>query len=81
MSNRLAFYLNWRGIGTRVFNVGSYRRQAASDMTEDYCHHDFFLPGNELAMKVREESARRCLDDLVDWLRTPGQEVGCESRI
>ena len=30
ISKKLARYLNWIGIGTRVFNVGEYRRQATT---------------------------------------------------
>ena len=30
ISKKLARYLNWIGVTTRVFNVGDYRRQAGS---------------------------------------------------
>ena len=31
ISTKLARYLNWIGIGTKVFNVGQYRRQATRE--------------------------------------------------
>ncbi len=43
IAKKLARYLNWIGITTRVFNVGEYRRKA----TSEYHSHKFFLASNK----------------------------------
>ena len=44
ISKKLSRYLNWIGISTKVFNVGSYRRKAT---TTNFQNHEFFLATNE----------------------------------
>jgi signal recognition particle GTPase len=43
ISKKLARYLNWIGIKTKVFNVGEYRREAV----KSYNGKDFFDPNNK----------------------------------
>lgn len=71
MAYRLRRYLGWLGYRTRVFNVGSYRRERLG------AHHreDFFAPANDSGRRAREELADAALDDLMDWMRVGG-EVG-----
>ncbi|GMT24312.1 hypothetical protein PFISCL1PPCAC_15609, partial [Pristionchus fissidentatus] len=69
ISKKLCRYLNWAGIKTRVFNVGEYRRkeETASDAIHG-ANANFFSANNEDALRVREESARRAMQDLCDYL-------------
>jgi broad specificity phosphatase PhoE/predicted kinase len=71
MAHRLRRYLGWLGYRTRVFNVGSYRRERLG------AHHreDFFAPENDRGRQVREALADAALADLLDWMRAGG-EVG-----
>ncbi|TDG41283.1 hypothetical protein AWZ03_012298 [Drosophila navojoa] len=64
ISKKLARYLNWIGIATRVFNLGEYRRHA----TTAYKSHEFFRADNEEAMAIRNRCANQALHDSCDWL-------------
>lgn len=55
ISKKLARYLNWIGISTKVFNVGSYRRKAT---TTQFQSHEFFLPTNEDVSRAKEGEER-----------------------
>lgn len=69
ISKKLARYLNWIGINTRVFNVGEYRRKA----TMLYKGHDFFRPNNAEAMAIRNKCALDALEDVCKWLEQEGE--------
>lgn len=64
ISKKLARYLNWIGISTRVFNLGEYRRHA----TTAYKSHEFFRADNEEAMAIRNRCAHQALHDSCEWL-------------
>ncbi|XP_017143733.1 6-phosphofructo-2-kinase/fructose-2,6-bisphosphatase 1 isoform X2 [Drosophila miranda] len=64
ISKKLARYLNWIGIATRVFNLGEYRRHA----TTAYKSHEFFRADNEVAMAIRNKCANHALHDSCEWL-------------
>ncbi|PAV63823.1 hypothetical protein WR25_03231 [Diploscapter pachys] len=69
ISKKLCRYLNWIGLKTKVFNVGEYRRTEAN--ATDALHGanaSFFSPDNEEALRVRAESARRAMEDMVRYL-------------
>jgi len=68
IAKKLARYLNWIGMNTRVFNVGEYRRQ----VTDLYRNHDFFRPGNLEAMALRVAVADSALQDTLVWLQQEG---------
>lgn len=69
IARKLARYLSWTGHPTRVFNVGSYRREHISP----YQGHAFFDPGNEEAALARRRMAMLALDDMVAWLESGGE--------
>lgn len=69
ISKKLARYLNWIGIFTRVYNLGEYRRSA----TTAYKSHDFFRQDNQEAMAIRAECAMRALEDACEWLQEKGE--------
>lgn len=71
ISKKLARYLNWIGINTRVFNLGEYRRHA----TSAYKSHEFFRPDNEEAMAIRIQCALEALTDVCSWLENGNGEV------
>ncbi|XP_064633197.1 6-phosphofructo-2-kinase/fructose-2,6-bisphosphatase-like isoform X4 [Lineus longissimus] len=70
ISKKLARYLNWVGICTKVFNVGEYRRQATS-----ITNSDFFKPDNPEGRRIRKQCAIMALEDMSKWLDSEG-EVG-----
>lgn len=69
ISKKLARYLNWVGVRTKVFNVGNYRRHECKNFRD----HDFFRPDNEHAMKIRSKCASEALKDVFKWLSGDGQ--------
>jgi predicted kinase len=71
ISRKLARYLNWIGIKTKVFNVGEYRREAV----KSYNGKDFFDPNNKECVAIRRECTQRALEDMCAWLTNEG-EVG-----
>ncbi|XP_018016342.1 6-phosphofructo-2-kinase/fructose-2,6-bisphosphatase-like isoform X2 [Hyalella azteca] len=66
---KLARYLNWAGMPTKVFNVGDYRRKAM----ELFPGHDFFLTGNREGTAIRNRVALDALQDVVEFLASGGQ--------
>lgn len=69
ISRKLCRYLKWTGFNTMVFNVGDYRRDLASDAAHG-ASASFFAPENEKARLVREESARRAMNDMGRYLES-----------
>ena len=69
ISRKLARYLNWIGVNTKVFNLGEYRREMAGA----HCKHSFFDPNNPDGMNVRERCAELALEDITKWLKGKGQ--------
>lgn len=49
ISKKLARYLNWIGVKTKVFNVGEYRREAF----HEFAGKEFFDPENKEFVKIR----------------------------
>ena len=71
IAGRLSRYLRWIGHDTRVFNVGSYRRQ----MLGSGQSHDFFDQSNLASRKVLNDVAAHALEDMLRWI-CEGGEVG-----
>ncbi|XP_034029261.1 6-phosphofructo-2-kinase/fructose-2,6-bisphosphatase 1 isoform X2 [Thalassophryne amazonica] len=63
ISKKLARYLNWIGVPTKVFNVGQYRREAV----KFYKNFEFFNPENEEAMRIRKACAAAALKDVAAY--------------
>ncbi|KXS09375.1 fructose-2,6-bisphosphatase [Gonapodya prolifera JEL478] len=62
---------SWIGYSSRIFNVGEYRRVMAHEdpngMKQDA---SFFDPFNKEAVRLREEAAQHCMEDLVRWAQS-----------
>jgi broad specificity phosphatase PhoE/predicted kinase len=69
MARKMSRYLRWRGHATRVFNVGSYRRELLGAGQG----HEFFDPTNEEALLARFRMARAAMDDMLKWLAAGGR--------
>jgi 6-phosphofructo-2-kinase/fructose-2,6-biphosphatase 2 len=69
ISKKLARYLHWIGIKTKVFNVGEYRR----DAVKFYADKDFFDPDNAEAVAVRNLCAQNALEDMCNYLADEGE--------
>jgi broad specificity phosphatase PhoE len=69
ISKKLARYLHWIGIKTKVFNVGEYRR----DAVKFYADKDFFDPDNAGAVAVRNLCAQHALEDMCNYLSDEGE--------
>lgn len=69
IARKLARYLRWRGIETRVCNVGMYRRELVGAQVS----HDFFDPNNADGLAERMRVARLALEDMLRWLDLGGQ--------
>lgn len=66
---KLARYLNWAGLPTKVFNVGDYRRRAM----RLFPGHDFFLTDNREGTSVRNKVALDALQEACEFLLAGGQ--------
>ena len=64
IGTKLARYLKWCGLNTKVFNVGEYRRQA----TSAYRSHEFFRHENKEAYSLRIAVSDAALKDALDFL-------------
>ncbi|MFK7992309.1 MAG: 6-phosphofructo-2-kinase/fructose-2,6-bisphosphatase [Sandaracinaceae bacterium] len=71
MARRVARYLRWLGVETKVFNVGNYRRERVGSQQP----HHFFDPDNPAGLAARRAVAMAALDDMLGWFAAGG-EVG-----
>lgn len=71
IARRVARYLRWLGVRTKVFNVGNYRRKHLGS----HQPHQFFDPGNLAGREARREMAMSALEDMLGWFGDGG-EVG-----
>jgi len=69
IARKLARYLRWRGQETRVFNVGTYRREHVGSQVS----HNFFDPNNAEGVADRMRVAQLALEDMLHWLELGGQ--------
>ena len=68
IARRLSRYLSWRGHPTRIFNVGSYRRE----LVQGHQTQAWFSPDHVEARVIRLNLAMRALDDAFEYLRGDG---------
>jgi broad specificity phosphatase PhoE/predicted kinase len=68
-ARKIARYLSWLGHKTRVFNVGSYRREHFGPSQP----HDFFDPSNAQGRAALFDMAVRALTDMTEWLSNDGE--------
>ena len=68
-ARKIARYLSWLGHKTRVFNVGSYRREHFGASQP----HDFFDPSNAQGRAALFDMAVRALTDMTEWLAKGGE--------
>lgn len=64
VSMRLARFLQWIGIETRVFNVGKYRRMTETGIQDA----NYFDPHSSTANSRREELAMHVCDEMLSWV-------------
>lgn len=69
IARRVARYLRWKGIGTQLFNVGSYRRKHLGAQQP----HSFFDPDNPEGRAARHQMAMAALDDVLVWFDQGGE--------
>lgn len=67
-ARKLVRYLSWKGMKTKVFNVGNYRRS----MSGAQVPHEFFDPHNEEGMNARKQAAQAALEELCGWVGAGG---------
>lgn len=70
ISKKLARYLNWIGVTTKVFNVGEFRRELYGTVN---CKHDFFDSKNPSGQNARNKCAQLALDEVKKYLKGDGQ--------
>eukprot|EP00429_Kryptoperidinium_foliaceum_P024126 CAMPEP_0176143664 /NCGR_PEP_ID=MMETSP0120_2-20121206/73128_1 /TAXON_ID=160619 /ORGANISM="Kryptoperidinium foliaceum, Strain CCMP 1326" /LENGTH=672 /DNA_ID=CAMNT_0017479989 /DNA_START=11 /DNA_END=2029 /DNA_ORIENTATION=+ len=69
ISRKLQNYMLWRGNRCRIFNVGKYRRAAATSSSAKPQHKaDFFDDNNVEANRLRQQAAHLALQDTLEWL-------------
>lgn len=72
LANKLVRYLNWLQINSRIFNVGSTRREKSKVGPDNEPLPDqdasFFSPENKSSFQLREQWAHQTLDSLLDYL-------------
>ncbi|CEN61193.1 Putative Fructose-2,6-bisphosphatase, variant [Aspergillus calidoustus] len=62
-------YLAWVGVKARIFNVGTYRRNATPQPSAN-----FFDPHNSEGEKMRRAAAEAAITDMIKWFKN-GQGV------
>jgi len=67
-ARKMVRYLSWKGMKTKVFNVGNYRRS----MSGAQVPHEFFDPHNEDGMNARKQAAKAALEELCSWMDSGG---------
>jgi len=71
ISKKVVNYMIWRGVKSRIFNVGNHRREILNTQTTQTA--DFFSPENKSAQTQRENIALEVLDSLFQWIREGGE--------
>lgn len=71
ISRKVERFMQWRGLSTRMFNVGMYRRDATAP--EESGRSEFFDAGNAAARGAREAAASAALSDALDFLDDAGE--------
>ena len=69
IARKISRYLNWLNVPTKVFNVGTYRRQRLGAQLP----HTFYDPGNNEGTLARTHMAIAAMDDLIGWLHSSGR--------
>jgi broad specificity phosphatase PhoE/predicted kinase len=69
IARKIARYLAWSGRRTKVFNVGSYRRERVGSRQR----HSFFDPRNDAGKAARRQVALAALDDALAFLQEGGE--------
>jgi 6-phosphofructo-2-kinase / fructose-2,6-biphosphatase 2 len=64
IGQKICKYVNWLGVRSQVFNVGTYRRKVAGARL----HHGFFDSENIEAVQLRQQAALDALNDLLKWI-------------
>lgn len=64
LGRKLARYLNWTGLNSKVFNIGMYRRAIVGID----CNSNFFDQSNVEALKARDNCAIEAMQDLALYL-------------
>jgi shikimate kinase len=68
LAKKMARYLNWFGVKSKVFNVGMYRRSIFGPG----CDSTFFDNTNQEAFKALEQITFKALNDLIGYLSGKG---------
>lgn len=63
IAQKVARYLTWLGVSTKVYNVGEYRRDLAGANQP----HSFFDSKNEDGNRRRADASKRALSDMLHW--------------
>lgn len=71
IAQKVCRYLNWLGISSKVFNVGTYRRKSCEGSDQSAA---FFDPHNRGAEAQRNEAACHALSDMIAFL-SPQNEI------
>ena len=68
MARHICRYLRWKGVPSRVFNAGDYRRLFLG--AEQTNQASFYDPNNVEASQLREKMAQKCCDDAAAFLNS-----------
>ena len=72
VSRRLERWLNWKGLKTKIFNLGDYRRNIYPESTRS----DWFDPQKGEELNIRDQLACKACIDLLSWIENDGGIVG-----
>eukprot|EP01083_Nonionella_stella_P258469 883447_1 len=67
MSHKVLHYLQNRNIISKIFNVGSYRRNSTKNTTVGKISANFFDPDNVQAATIRKHCCFDAMNDLISW--------------
>jgi len=73
MSQRINRWLNWKGLKSRIFNLGEYRRKLFGLQSVD---HNWFDPENRDNSVKRDAILSLAIDDLKTWIEGENGQIG-----
>ena len=68
-ARKIVRYLSWKGVKTKVFNVGTFRRKISGANVP----HTFFDPSNEEGQNARRKAAKDAMDAMLQFFEQGGR--------
>jgi len=81
-ARKLKRFFSWKNANAEIFNAGRYRRERMTSAEEQRTRSassdvaELFSSANETGLQIRQDAANRALNDLLNFLKHQGGNVG-----